>query len=385
MSKAQIVKGSVVEEIKDMPVPEKPDDLLVSILRTKRAHLSQGDTNFRLWLHSHFKKLGVQFEILAEGCILVRTDVKSDTLFSCHIDTCHNHAESNGTFQDLAYDPTFGDILLGQGSTSACLGADDGAGIYIMLKMIEAKVPGSYLFHTGEERGGIGAYAVLAKHKTLLEDFSRAIAFDRAVQRDGEPEVIITQGGTPCASVEAGKALCDALNKSGAVFQKPYVVSYKGSFTDTKVYKSIIAECINVGVWYAAQHTPKEWLSVAGLEQLLKACLTIQWDELPVKRIPVADTPAYKGGYGGYKGSLFDDDNWDAPKQKPKAMPKKPTLPSTIGLSLLEEVETYKLDDMIALCEESPTEAASLMLVLKAKLDGAKAELEATYTMLGVS
>lgn len=402
VAKAQTI-SPVAPEI-EMPIPETPDPLLVTILRTKRAHLSQGDHNFRLWLHAKLKGLKQEIQILAEGCVLVRTDPKSDTLFSCHIDTCHNSAESDGSMQDLAYDPAFGDILLGKDSKSGCLGADDGAGIYVMLKMIEAKVPGSYIFHTGEERGGIGSYAVLAKHKTLLEDFSRAIAFDRAVQRGGAPEVIVTQGGASCASIEAGTALCKALNESGAVFEKPYEVSHKGSFTDTKVYSGVVPECFNIGVWYAQQHSNKEWLNVAGLEQLVKACLVVKWDELPVKRTPAPPAPKYASGgnvsgrstgYGAYQGGFpgFDSDDWDdSPKAKAKAhtgwsvppAAKFAAKPSVIGMTLLEELETYTLDDMIALCEESPEQAARLLYLLKARYDGARAEIDSMTTMLGV-
>lgn len=393
VAKAQTI-SPVATEI-EVPIPETPDPLLVTILRTKRAHLSQGDHNFRLWLHAKLKALKQEITILAEGCVLVRTDPKSDTLFSCHIDTCHSAAESDGSMQDLAYDPAFGDILLGKDSKSGCLGADDGAGVYVLLKMIEAKVPGSYIFHTGEERGGIGSYAVLGKHKELLEEFSRAIAFDRAVQRDGAPEVIVTQGGAACASVEAGAALCAALNKSGAIFEKPYEVSHRGSFTDTKVYSGVIPECFNVGVFYAQQHSNKEWLNVAGLEQLVKACLTVKWDELPVKRKPAPPAPKYASGgvlpaYRGYQGA-FDSDDWDdSPKATAKSstgwsVPKPAaTKPSVIGMTLLEELETYTLDDMIALCEESPEQAARLLYLLKARYDGCKAEIESMTVMLGV-
>lgn len=379
------------------PVPDKPDPLLVTILRTKRAHGSAGDTNFRLWLHKEIERSGAKLEILAEGCIMVRTDLKSDTLFSCHVDTCHGQRESDGGAQDLAYDPGFGDILLAEGSTSGCLGADDGAGIYIMLKMIKAKVPGSYLFHTGEEQGGVGSRAVLVKHKPLLENFSRAIAFDRAVQRGGAPEVIITQGGQACASVEAGQALCTALNKSGAIFEKDYIISHGGSFTDTKVYKSVIDECFNLGVFYAAQHSNREWLNVAGLEQLLQACLVIKWDDLPVIRKPVPDTvyqqPAqqktYKAPNGAYQGHLDDQQDFrewfqqggnaqpPAKNKKVTGFPKAP--------SVIEELDVWTRDDIQAVCEESPEVAAALIAALYAKVKAAKAEVETLQTFIGLN
>ena len=53
-------------------------------------------------------------------------------------------------------------------------------------------------------------------------------------------------------------------------------------------------------------------------------------------------------------------------------------------MTLLEELETYTLDDMIALCEESPNQAARLLYLLKARYDGCKAEIESMTVMLGV-
>lgn len=402
LSETVIAKGSIVVDTATVtmpPIPDTPDPLLVQILRTKRSHGSPGDVNFRLWLHKEVERRGYKPEILAEGCVMVRTDVKSDTLFSCHVDTRHGKAESDGTMQELAYDPTFGDILLAQGSTSGCLGADDGAGVYVMLKMIGAKVPGTYIFHTGEEVGGEGSRAVLAKHKTLLDEFSRAIAFDRAVQRGGKPEVVVTQGGVACASIPAGEALCKALNASGAIFEEPYVVSHGGSFTDTKVYIGVIPECFNVGVWYASQHTNKEWLNVAGLEQLVQACLVIKWDELPVVRKPVVYTPppkqkkGTKNGmipnwqtrsfppYGGYDpdfdGFDFDHRTSDLPKSKPKSSAKIPTL--------LEEVAEFTLVECEDWVTSDPEQASNLLAYLIAKTNGQETELACLRRSLGVT
>lgn len=380
-----IAKGETIETTEekaidtliDVPIPEKPSELLVSILRTKRAHMSKGDFNFRAWLTSQLQRMGFPPVILTEGCLFVRTDVKSDTLFSCHIDTCHNQAESDDlTGQDLAYDPAFGDILLPHGTKSACLGADDGAGIYVMLRMIEAKVPGSYLFHTGEERGGIGAYAMLRSSATILDEFSRAIAFDRAVQRGENPEVIHTQGGRACASIAAAEALCGALNKTTAIFEKPFVPSAKGSFTDTKVYAGVIPECFNVGVFYASQHTPREWLNVAGLEQLVKACLEVKWDELPVVRKPAPELPAAPKSPMGFQG-------WEPPA-KPKKKKGQAQVQAPLHLSFASEIEGMTLKEIEQIAYEEPDMVAKMVVFLRAKLAGAEAENDSYRFLLEV-
>ena len=69
--------------------------------------------------------------------------------------------------------------FLDKSGDATCLGADDGAGIYIMLRMIETKKPGLYVFHRGEERGGIGAKATVTKHAEFFKKggYEQCIAF----------------------------------------------------------------------------------------------------------------------------------------------------------------------------------------------------------------
>jgi hypothetical protein len=59
------------------------------------------------------------------------------------------------------------------------LGADDGAGIALLLRMIDNKIPGSYIFHLREEIGGTCAKGMAMHHSDFLVKFDRAITFDR--------------------------------------------------------------------------------------------------------------------------------------------------------------------------------------------------------------
>lgn len=368
--------------------PAGPDPLLAQILQTKRAHTSTGDTNFRMWLHSWLKANKAEPKIMAEGCIVVCTDEKSDTLFSCHIDTVHSIVESNGSVQKLVFDSTMRHIMLDPKETSSCLGADDGAGIYIMLKMILGKVPGTYIFHTGEEKGGTGSRAMRAKHPDLLDNFSRAIAFDRA----DNFEVICSQGGQACASIEAGEDLVKALNANGL----EYEISHKGSFTDTKVYAPVIPECFNLGVGYMFQHGPDEYLDVDHLERLLNACLNIQWDKLIVKRKPMAE-PAPPYSYGGARHSAgffrgFEDEDREiygkgssygsTGKSKGGNSPVKYATPTqqpkpTVSFNVsLETLQDYSRDEIIMLAEEAPETMANMMCLLLARYRGLQEEVE---------
>lgn len=392
-AKQTVAKASLFREAPE--VPEQPNPLLISILRTKRSHGSPGDINFRIWLKSYIEKtLKTPCEIRAEGCIVAVTDPKSDTLFSCHMDTVHSSKESDGSSQDLAYDQTFGHIVLAQGSTSGCLGADDGAGIYVMLRMIEAKVPGSYIFHTGEEMGGIGSRAMLTKHRDWLDNFSRAIAFDRAVQVQEKPEVICTQGGQICASLDFGNALVKALNEHSKLFSDDWCVSHKGSFTDTKVYASVIPECVNLGVFYARQHSPHEFLDVAHLESLITAACLIKWDGLKAIRKPVAPQP-YSGSFADYSRSrdksFYEPDAqtkkgfYESGAQTKKSKPKMVTPPPVSvenPTTYIAEMEDYTLEDYLIFCTDNPEAAAKTMAVMYAKYSALTTEVDLLTAML---
>jgi hypothetical protein len=385
-----LAKAENVGEILRGPdIPAKPNDLLVSILRTRRSHGSVGDTNFRLWLNQKLKSYGAKPEIVVEGNIVVVTDAKSDTLFSCHIDTCHSKVESNGQAQDLSYDPSFGHIVLDKSKDKpGVLGADDGAGIYIMLRMIEKKVPGTYIFHVGEECGGVGSRAYLQKSKDKLEQFSRAIAFDRACHAGNEPEVICTQGGQACASIEFGKALVAELNKHSHKFSNDWVVSHKGTFTDTKVYRGVINECVNLSVFYANQHSDQEYLDVSNLESLVDVACSIKWDDLPTVRKP-EDTPIYQHNAWKNKPALdmygYGDlsyDKYKAPKDNKKKA-KKPTLtPVSPTLSLMDEVMMFNLEELETMCVDSSETMARLMAKLIAKNQALELEVQVLSTYL---
>jgi hypothetical protein len=381
------------------PEPLVPD-LLAKILSTKRAHTSTGDANFRIWLFNYLKGLtGKAPKVLQEGCVYVETDPKHTVLFSCHIDTVHSHAESNGGLQSLAYDEAFGHLFLADKRSSGCLGGDDGCGIYIMLRMIEAKVPGRYIFHTGEERGGIGANAVVQANRQMLQDVEAVVAFDRAV-RDGEnPEVILTQSGQACASVEFGTALCNELNKPEYGFEFPYVVSHKGSFTDSKVYARDVPECVNVACFYNRQHGPDEYVDVLGLEKLVKAAIGVNWSKLPIVRKPTAygnfgsnKKQHTASGFGNHSFSGMGFEHWEDPAYAPKASKtptkaavKLPSLDYTASNDVVDEMDTWKLEDYVDFAESAEMdEVAKLLLKLRMRLSMAETQVQVLMSAAGL-
>jgi hypothetical protein len=374
-----LVKG---ESVEDQTAETVADPLLVQIISTKRKHNSKGDRDFRLWLFGYLNTtLKASPRIAVEGNIIVELDPKSTVLFSCHVDTVHGAAECDGSLQQLAFDPTFGHLFLADKEKSGCLGADDGCGIYIMLRMIEKGVKGKYIFHTGEELGGIGSRAFVANNKKFCEDVEMVVAFDRAVYSGENPEVIITQGGNACASTTFGEALCKELNKTD--FNLPYIISHKGSFTDSKVYRDLVPECVNIACFYERQHTPNEYVDVGGLEKLVKAACSVAWDKLPIVRNPFkkSDTESLfdSSGWGGYtpsNGKPF------ANTKMPKATPKPPVFEPE--LSLIDELSTLAVQDFEEFLMEDPGAAQQVLIELILRNKGLQAELNAAKTMLGL-
>lgn len=217
----------------------------------------------------------------------------SRTIFSSHLDTVHRGTGYNGVrFDEMRqeFSTTF--------DNNDCLGADDGAGIWVMLHMIEARVHGRYIFHVGEECGGIGSRALAEKYPDLLTPFDRAIAFDRK----GTTDIITHQGfgmGGYCASDEFAKALGEALHEADVMLNLSG--SSHGVFTDTANYVDLIAECTNLSVGYEGAHTSSERLDTLFLERLKDACCTINWEALPTVR---------KAGEQDTVLDSWDDDDW---------------------------------------------------------------------------
>ncbi len=179
---------------------------------------------------------------------------------------------------------------------STCLGADDGVGMWLSSMMIAHGVPGLYIFHTGEECGGIGSSYIADKLPSMLDGVKRAVAFDRA----GYGDVITHQMGQRCCSDDFGDALAEALGDG-------FLPDSTGVYTDTAEYLDIIPECTNISVGYAQQHGVNEWCDLHFANCLFSRLLEIDWGSLPTKRDPhgPVDYSGYYPGYGGNYG-LYD-------------------------------------------------------------------------------
>lgn len=200
---------------------------------------------------------------------------ESGTLFSAHLDTVHSTTGD----RKVRFDAKKGIITSGDGTP---LGADDGAGVWLLLEMIDAGVPGFYLFTAGEERGGIGAKFMAANYPEMLGTFRRAVAFDRK----GTYSVISHQGWGRCCSDAFAEDLASQLNfllPDDYAFMCP---DDTGVYTDTAEYTDLIPECTNLSCGYAAEHTQMESLDLGFLLVLRDACVALDWESLTTQRDP---------------------------------------------------------------------------------------------------
>lgn len=199
-----------------------------------------------------------------------------ETLFCCHMDTVGQSPESTVPFY-------YEGKLFALSKTSTCLGGDDRCGILCLLAMINAEIPGWYLFHVGEEKGTIGAEFAIKNYN--FEGFKRAIEFDR---RGTTSIITVMMGHLRTCSDEFANALAKQLNAAGTGLE--YKIDETGVFTDVTVYQDVVPECTNLSVGYNYEHSNNEQIQVDWLiKQFIPALYTVKWNELPVARDPKAD------------------------------------------------------------------------------------------------
>lgn len=191
----------------------------------------------------------------------------SRTIFTAHIDTV-------GKCEDNIKHMIAGNIISTDGTT--VLGADDKAGVTIMLYMIKNNIPGTYYFFMGEECGCVGSTMAAKSAEDFKGKYDRVISFDRR----GTTSVITYQSFTRCCSDEFADALAKQLNDLGLSYKK----DEGGVYTDSAEFTEIIPECTNLSVGYTSEHTVRETQDIEHLAKLAKACLSIEWEKLPTKR-----------------------------------------------------------------------------------------------------
>jgi len=257
---------------------------LARALSMMRPHNSEGTRRLTDWLQER-APAHAKMHRDAIGNLHIDTRISPDnrTLFVAHVDTVHRKEGANKIRQTETHWYADG----------AALGADDGAGVAMLMHLLHAGVDAYYIFTQGEECGGIGA-THLAKHeRELLSEFDRAIAFDRR----GIDSVITHQGRGRCCSDAFGEALSNALNEDMTLM---YLPDNSGVYTDTAEFIEDIPECTNISVGYYSEHSDKESLDVVHFVALAERVAKIDWDALPTDRDPKVIDKLDWAGWGSY-------------------------------------------------------------------------------------
>jgi hypothetical protein len=195
---------------------------------------------------------------------------ESECMFTAHLDTaCRIQEEVNHVFSKK------GDRNFVSTNGTTILGADDKAGVCVMLKMIERGVPGLYYFFVGEERGCIGS-GKLASEGASHPGIKKVISFDRR----GTESIITHQSGMRGCSDAFADALADEFKKAGMEYKKDDT----GIMTDSLEFFEIYSECTNISVGYYDEHTKTERQDLTHLERLANAVCEIDWEGLPSER-----------------------------------------------------------------------------------------------------
>lgn len=193
-------------------------------------------------------------------------DSKPKTLFTAHLDTF-----SRGEPKDIVHKIS-GNIIKTNGKT--ILGADDKAGVALLISMIEAEVPGLYYFFSAEEIGRFGSrFAVDSEEfNNIGSRIKNVISFDRK----GYNSIITHQSKIRTCEDEFATKLSTAFNKRGFKMNLDKTGMYTDSFSFVG-HKNIM-NCTNISVGYFNPHNKTENQDIEFLDNLSKACIDMDWN-----------------------------------------------------------------------------------------------------------
>src|SRR5574344_14074 len=189
-------------------------------------------------------------------------------MFCCHLDTYGNKGDKiKKTYYNIR-----GDMFISTDGNTI-LGADDKAGVSILISMIENGIEGVYYFFVGEEKGCIGSYNVSLFYDLInhLKPVCYCISFDK----DDTTSVVTTQLGKSCCSDMFANSLMDAFSNYNIYLEKD-----DGICCDSAMFMNHIPECTNISVGYFNNHTNNEYQNMTYLNKLNNACLNIDWKEV---------------------------------------------------------------------------------------------------------
>jgi hypothetical protein len=286
--------------------------------------------------------------------VVDNTHGHSKVLWSSHIDTMHrDKGTSDGVLTQEVWVADDGIAFVTD--TADCLGADDGAGMYLMFNMLMSDVAGTYIFHRGEEIGCWGSGEMATHHRDWLKQFTHAIAFDRR----GTTSIITHQRGERACSDALGNQLAD-------LFGMGYELDPTGVYTDTAEYMDIIPECVNVSIGYDSEHSHLESLDTNHVLALRDVICALDWDTITL----VAERDPTKHEYRDYSSYPSYGSSWGTWSGS------KARTPSALSEYEIPSVERILSSSTLSLTEwvldADPEDVASLIYSLANQLEDAE-------------
>ncbi len=233
----------------------------------RREHGSTGELLACQYLEAHgFEPVTLDGEIAA----YVAGDPQSRLAFMAHIDTVHSG--SDAPHQEVELNEDLWTLAESSCTYDNCLGADDAAGVAILLELQNSLADQvRFIIHRGEECGLIGAYKMI--HHPWGQDLRWAISLDRKGTRD----VVRTQRGVQTASDEFTEWLAERLSDEMGTPWSPA----DGVFTDSAAYDDGRCECTNLSVGYQRAHSPNESLEHSFVVRLCEALPKVGFENAP--------------------------------------------------------------------------------------------------------
>lgn len=338
-------KAEVIETVTLIP-EEGATPSLLEVLSYRRGYDTKGE---KLFIKKHIRPLkDSEHEYHEDGfgnILVVVGDEPPAILHNAHTDSCHSGRNSE-IYQSLAICEDGMVRLLDEavprkstlpdtktkGKTKhkvkkeervhslfgEVLGADDGTGMYLMLHMIDAKVPGYYLFTRAEEVGGQGVKFIIkdkSDHALLnfLPEYPElVISYDRK-----DYGSIITEQmcgvcmGDDASALFASKLLTASLDwVENEEFTGIFKADPTGSYTDSAEFVGRAKHCTNLSVGYFDQHSPRESQHLQFAEDLLTTLINLDWYDLEFLLFHLTDEPEDNSWgnewYSNYQGNSYN-------------------------------------------------------------------------------
>ena len=148
------------------PISEPRIKFLTEFFSYMRPHLSKGEAKF---INRYIYPVMRQHEGFVDECGNIHIDLREDqavhkTLFTAHVDSVHHNSGRQYVVVKFTQKGEAMMQLSFKSPKANCLGADDAAGVLVLLNMIAHNVPAYYIFTRGEPSRSTGKVRPASSH-----------------------------------------------------------------------------------------------------------------------------------------------------------------------------------------------------------------------------